>query len=401
MVGAQIIAVRYTIPEDYGLYAFTFAVYVVLETLITSSLSDVSTHRISAAIVKGNETKAKEQFVEQFVLEARTLWISGAIFCCFATLFLCFGQHSFNAGYFMLLSLSLPFSVGYSSAKSILIASNKIQLQAKFEIFSSALIILTALICTLNFGIWGVVMANPLYTLLKTASAYFVINKYTNFSYNFHLVKAVFTKNQLNTSLRFTSQSLVRNGLYNLANQLDMILVGIYQTPANVAFYKVAKTLASIPSRAILPIWSALRGRIVEAFHRQDHQRLARLILTPIGWMLLLSAGMGVVSYFLLPHLIRLFYTAQYLPAFLPALIIMLGYSMFQITMGWFNIWVVISGKPYYSSLISLLIISVMVIFSALYGHISTVHFALVYSISLGLAFFAALILFISKSTRA
>lgn len=387
-------AVRYSLPEDYGAYVYTFTVYTVVETLITSTLADISTHRLSASVVQGRNAQVQTNILAQFALEARVLWLSWLVLMLLTTAVWFAGPVLLQPAYWVILALSLPFCTGYSIAKSILVASNNIRLLTSFEIYSSAVMILISVCCIYQWGIWGVVIANPAYTLLKTGSAYVVINRYSAFRFPPGLLRAVFSRIDTQTSRKFATQTLIRNGFYNLANQLDMILIGMVQTPANIAFYKVAKTLASLPSRMILPVWAALRGRIVAAFHEKNYERLATLVLKPIGWMALGSLCCGALAWLLLPTVITWLYTASYLPAFLPALVIMVGYSLFQIAMGWFNIWVVISGKPEYSTAVSILIVAATLLLCGWFGSWSTLYFSMAYSIPLCLGFVLALYLF-------
>lgn len=394
VIGVQIMAVRYSRPDDYGAYVYTFTVYTVIETLITSTLADISTHRLSASVVQGRKEQVQTDIVAQFALEARVLWLSWLVLMLLTAVVWFAGPRVLQPVYWIILALSLPFCTGYSIAKSILVASNNIRLLTTFEIYSSVVMILLSVCCIYEWGIWGVVIANPAYTLLKTASAYVVINRYTAYRFQPGLLRAVWSRIDTQTSRRFATHTVLRNGFYNLANQLDILLIGLVQTPANIAFYKVAKTLASMPSRMILPVWAALRGRIVEAFHKKDHKRLASLVLKPIGWMALGSLLCAGLAWLLLPAVITWLYTADYMPAFLPAIVIMVGYSLFQIAMGWFNIWVVISGKPEYSTGVSILIVAATLLLCGWFGARSTLYFSMAYSIPLGMGFVLALYLF-------
>lgn len=62
-------------------------------------------------------------------------------------------------------------------------------------------------------------------------------------------------------------------------SSLDVLMVGSLAGDAGAGHYRILKTLASVPSVAISPVWAWLRPTIARLIHRADYRALARLVL--------------------------------------------------------------------------------------------------------------------------
>jgi O-antigen/teichoic acid export membrane protein len=83
-----------------------------------------------------------------------------------------------------------------------------------------------------------------------------------------------------------------RNVVMAVGDQIDVILVSALAGAAAAGSYRVAKSLASLPARAVGPLWAGLRPELLSHWFAPRRAGIRRLISRP---MLLLMAG-GVIA---------------------------------------------------------------------------------------------------------
>jgi len=273
----QIIVVRNSNPSDYGVFAFTFSVFNIFDLLVSGYSSDISLqiigkNSVSAKIHEQNETLS-------FLFTRDIIAYSiGFLIAMFIGYFVSFSDN-FSFHFYLILLFGLIFNIGYSSIKSILISYNLIELQTKYELICVFISLFLSILFTILGGITGYVISLSVYVLLKLIVGYFIIDiKGLNI---IHILNRLFSKKSTQImEPNMAYFSIIRNGLANLNNQLDILLIGILPFPSTViGQYKVAKTLSGLPAKIVYPVWSALRGRMVEAFYNKNLIRLNSLIL--------------------------------------------------------------------------------------------------------------------------
>src|SRR5262249_9662270 len=91
---------------------------------------------------------------------------------------------------------------------------------------------------------------------------------------------------------RVTVYSVVRSILSGSAEHADTLMLNAVLGPAAAGTYRLAKSLASLPSRVSGPVWNALRPGIARAWSLGDRAEKLRAVGRPALAML---AAMAVV----------------------------------------------------------------------------------------------------------
>ena len=357
----QVYIVRSVAQDDYGIFAFTIAIYNMFELMATGYSSDFSMQNIGKT---SSECKLSElgRLFSDLIKHDLKVYTITVVICCIVGLFL-IPLKNFNIEYWIILLFSLIFQTGYSAIKNTLISYNLIKEQTYYEIQSMFLMLILNVLFTYFFGILGYVISMALYSLMKNIIGLFILHKLnltmTNIFINLK------SKTSVSNDGTFALYSIIRNSLTNFYNQLDIILIGvIFSNPSVIANYKVAKTLSGLPSKVVYPIWSALRGRMVQAYYKGEFLRLRMLVLKPMIYIFISFLIIFFGSYFLSPYFIPKIYGVEYGSAITLFLILLLGTLILQLSNNWFNFWVIIANqnKPF----IIIILIQIFIIFITL-----------------------------------
>ena len=177
---------------------------------------------------------------------------------------------------------------------------------------------------------------------------------------------SIYAKKSIINYKKRSLNSIYRNFTQSGIVQIDLIILGIFGQPTMVAFYKIAKTLAGLPLKVAIPIWKILYPDLVKSISTNN----AQLKRTTIHKGMLATSIMLIViiifSYFYGEQLIALIYGNDYVHAYIPFLILIVGYGLFFAINGWFKIWVALIekisiGSYFYTSTFILVSISILI----------------------------------------
>ncbi len=391
----QIIVVRNSNPSDYGVFAFTFSVFNIFDLLVSGYSSDISLQIIGKNSIS---TKIHEQtdalsFLFSRDIKAYSIGFLIALFFGFLVSF----SDNFSFHYYLILLIGLIFNIGYSSIKSILISYNLIELQTKYELICVFISLFLSISFTILGGITGYVISLSVYILLKLIVGYFIID-IKGFKI-IHILKRLFSgKSAQVMEPNMVYFSIIRNSLANLNNQLDILLLGILPFSSTIiAQYKVAKTLSGLPAKIVYPVWSALRGRMVEAYYNQNLIRLKSLIFRPTLVFLFIFLGAFIFSYFTAEQIVILLFGKEFSFAAQIFIILLFGSLILQLTNNWFNFWVIIANKNQYY-ITSLLLQVVFLVLSTFFIDASIIKFSIYVAISMILGAVLQLNIFLKHS---
>jgi O-antigen/teichoic acid export membrane protein len=185
-----------------------------------------------------------------------------------------------------------------------------------------------------------------------------------------------------------------------LAGQIDLVVLNAVAGAEAIAVYKIAKSLSTIPVRATAPLWSALRPRLLAAWHAGRPRRVLELVGLPalgmLGAMLLAAAPVVMLA----PWLIGRVYGAEYATAAVPFLHLVWGTLLFQSLTGWFGFWVIIAEQRTAGTLVYALYLALLAIGAAVYGRHGSAQMALAVAVASGLSSVVCWALFVAR-TRA
>jgi O-antigen/teichoic acid export membrane protein len=198
------------------------------------------------------------------------------------------------------------------------------------------------------YGLIGLVSAISILALVKTllSRAIFLKTlKRKNLDY-----QSIHLKNSMLNYRQRSLNSVYRNFAQNGLRQIDLIILGAFGQPTVVALYKIAKTLAGLPAKAVTPIWRTLNPDLIKAISVNNKQ-LKRALLHKgmiIGSSILIA--IIILSYLYGERVIILLYGDDYIHAYIPFLILSVGYGLFFAVNGWFKLWVSLIDKMFIGS---------------------------------------------------
>lgn len=358
----QIYVVAHTTQADYGVFAFTFAIYSIVESIATGFSADHAMQRLGKNSIQRSIKDQAVNFASLIIYDIN-FYLIVAGFCTMAGIFMSFLKN-FNIYIWLILCFSLVFQIGYSAVKNLLIVYNLIEVQTRYEMECVALILILSILGTWMSGIEGYALSISIYQLFKLLLG---ITKIKSLGLSWKHIKPHLSLSNynLNTSARIAFTAFTRNGLSNLYNQLDILLLGVLTgNQSFLANYKVAKTLSGLPTKVVYPVWAALRGRMVQAYYANDFTRLRMLVMRPLfvfaGLFILLFLAALIVA----PYLIPFIYGPEYVGVTQVFLILLVGTLVWQMSNNWFNFWVIMAGQS--RAYIMILIIQIGVLCASL-----------------------------------
>jgi O-antigen/teichoic acid export membrane protein len=128
---------------------------------------------------------------------------------------------------------------------------------------------------------------------------------------------------------------MARGGLLQLAQQMDIILLSALSAPNVVAGYKVARTIANVPTRIAAPAWVLVRRTLISSVHRGSAAELF-VVLSTRSLVLIAALALVVSPLFIwAEEILVLAFGAEFAPA-APALRVLLATGLiFGAGTGW------------------------------------------------------------------
>jgi|APSaa5957512535_1039671.scaffolds.fasta_scaffold04626_7 O-antigen/teichoic acid export membrane protein len=359
---ANIMIVRELEVDSYGVFAFLLAIISIVEAPMISRGSELYLKNIGEYWHNGEYGKAVQNTKYLINMEIRVYF---SVFLAFILLsILIFQFKDIDPIYLIVLALSIPFQIGYSVYKSHLTLVNEVFMLSIMEIIFAIFYLILIYVMVSIYGLIGLVLAISSSALIKTLISRFVFIKMLkkkNIDYH-----SIYAKKSIINYKKRSLNSIYRNFTQSGIVQIDLIILGIFGQPTMVAFYKIAKTLAGLPLKVAIPIWKILYPDLVKSISTNN----AQLKRTTIHKGMLATSIMLIViiifSYFYGEQLIALIYGNDYVHAYIPFLILIVGYGLFFAINGWFKIWVALIekisiGSYFYTSTFILVSISILI----------------------------------------
>ena len=359
---ANIMIVRELEVDSYGVFAFLLAIISIVEAPMISRGSELYLKNIGEYWHNGEYGKAVQNTKYLINMEIRVYF---SVFLAFILLsILIFQFKDIDPIYLIVLALSIPFQIGYSVYKSHLTLVNEVFMLSIMEIIFAIFYLILIYVMVSIYGLIGLVLAISSSALIKTLISRFVFIKMLkkkNIDYH-----SIYAKKSIINYKKRSLNSIYRNFTQSGIVQIDLIILGIFGQPTMVAFYKIAKTLAGLPLKVAIPIWKILYPDLVKSISTNN----AQLKRTTIQKGMLATSIMLIViiifSYFYGEQLIALIYGNDYVHAYIPFLILIVGYGLFFAINGWFKIWVALIekisiGSYFYTSTFILVSISILI----------------------------------------
>ena len=365
----QVTLARLLGPNDYGKFAATVALIAIIEVPLIVRTSEIALRNLiklkdNLGIYRSFETNllitdVKLLIGAYFFLLINSSWLSSLL--------------EINIYQFIIMSLVIPAQIGYGIYKSRFVIFDKISQLVRIEFVYSLLCITSLVISYQVSGMFGLACGLVLIMIIKTFLAYNLTKSYIP-----KLSDAPQLPYKQNPADSFFS--IVRSTVANGINQIDLIILSFFQNSQDVALYRVAKSLASLPTKITFPIWRYLQPKLIFAIDSNDHRTMKKLIFYGASISSSVVVLSFLITYFIGDILIDTLYGAEYKESFLPLLYLLFGIGLFNSVTGWFKIWSSVSKAQLSSVLIYLTIFISFISFGTLFGRNSINEMAFVVS---------------------
>lgn len=340
----QVYVVRSTSLAAFGSYATALAIAVTAETIFVTRSGELALQFVGRHWVAREPGLAFAAAQKIRALDWRINWtLWGALV---ASVVLYPGGMTATRWYVVVLGLTIPAQIGFGVSKSMFIATSRLKEQAVFEIGQSAVAVVVGVIGVATYGIAGLIVSQVVVALLKTLAAQAITRRWwpTAVRNPDTVAKSRAVVDQHAWS-RFGLHAVVRNAFMYGTSQVDVLLLAAARGSETVAIYKVAKTVAALPTRAAGAAWGALRPRLLRTWQAGEAKRSLALI----GWpSLLMTVGMAIAAVpagYLADDVLRVLYGPFYTSGSVALLVLLVGNWLFGAATAWFNFWVIISEE--------------------------------------------------------
>lgn len=213
--------------------------------------------------------------------------------------------------------LSVPFILFITYWKSLLVGLEEITFLNVYNLVTNAITVVLSffVLVVLGLGLKEFLYATLVYTVLLSFFATYALLK-----------KRAETRFLVDSSVLRESLSLgLKTHLGNIAHyiflRVDYFLVNFFLGSQALAFYGLATTLAEKAWMIVSPLYTVTFARITASSVGDSVELLSKVLRNIIFLLLLLCIFLGFAGY----PLIRLLYGREYLPAYVPMVLLLPG----------------------------------------------------------------------------
>lgn len=224
-----------------------------------------------------------------------------------------------------LTAICYPFIAIQKAVLGTLNGFRRMHLYALLNIIQNVAVVAAsiALVLLFEMGVMGAVIGFVGPTILVSALCPILIRDCMGFGASLWNIPA------LRATTIFGFYVVLGNSIGFLNTQIDSIMIGYYLNPVEVGIYAVtvllAQTLTLIPSavqRVTAPATATLYGK-------GDIGAIRKIIYSTMKKAFLVSAAIALVLVIFGQFFISLFFTPEFLPAYIPLLVLLVGHTIF------------------------------------------------------------------------
>jgi O-antigen/teichoic acid export membrane protein len=380
--GIQIFLTQTLTLNEYGQYSILQATVSLIEGIFLARSGEVAMFVLGRAWA----TESGDFSILRRSLVGNDLRINLFIYLMVVIIGWLFGSViNLRFDLLVVLALTVPAQVGYGVSKSVFVLGGHLKKQAQFEVAMLLFYSLLAVMLSVYFGINGLIVAIVIERITKTV----VARKMTDGLWP-ELKKVKIKSNydsELLTQVRSGNvHAVIRNALMNAASQGDILLISILRGQEAAGLYKVGKSIAAIPIKAINPLWYALRPRIVSFIRAKMFRELRSTLNRASLAVFLLGILIAWPIFYRGEWLVGYLFGMRYVSAFEISLWLMIGTWVSGASLGWLSFACVMSRQKVLGSVINLIWFLGTLIGGFMFGSQSNVHMAIVTSASMVLS---------------
>ncbi|MFD0389458.1 lipopolysaccharide biosynthesis protein [Tistrella bauzanensis] len=240
----------------------------------------------------------------------------------------------------------MPALYGYGLAKSVILLSADFKALARAEVAGGIGGIAATLCGAVLAGAWGAIVGYVIAALVRnlavTVTARTVLRRTPVCNFVSDARDPAAKDKGKDTS---QLQSFLGAGLTSLYQSIDIIILSLLGTPAAVAVYRIAKTLARLGGDVFEPFWKAARPEWLARLYDHDRQGLLRLTIRVMAPMLAVAVLSVTATLHLAPWFLGYAYGPGFASAATPLAVLILGQASVQVLAGWAPFWVIAGGR--------------------------------------------------------
>lgn len=332
---------------------------VGLVTDFASSVNRLTSFRMAQLVVRyvgeysaaDDETRAAAVFKAAAMVEMASSVLAVLLIVFLAPLAATYLVHDpGTASLFQLYSLAILANLVIESSTGLLQFTDRFHLLARITVFQSVLTL--GLMVWAFFGDGGLTQVVGVYALGKGAGAILVSILAVNeagrrWGRGWWKAPLSGLSSRWREMVRFATSTNVATTITLITRDSELLWLGGLSDPLQVGYYKVARALSNVVFLPVEPMISTTyRETSVETNHRRwpNVRYLLRSgSLLAGAWTLVAVFGLAVFG----PWLIRLIYTAEFLPAYPVLVILLVGVAVVNIFY-WNRSLLLLLGMPHY-----------------------------------------------------
>lgn len=315
----SLIVVRLLSLDDYGKISIIMAFILFLQNIIGM--------RTGELVLKYIHKDSKSDKIFPAIKKILFIDIKLGIFLyafVFFVAFLLKDNFHIDMNIFVFLDFILLFSIGFLVFESLFIIFDNMLIQFKLKLTNSFFNLIFISISTYLYGLYGYLVALLFGYLFRTLLyGYFAFKE---------LKKNNIEINNKNEALvfedfwSFTKHSYLSTTFKSGIGSLDIILLSMALKPSDIALYKVAKNLASIPGAFLGSLWSSINPKILEHSRKSDYKNLFKLINKFTIPFLVILIVLLFPLFYLSDNLFIFLYGNKYQESSMPFMILFIGF---------------------------------------------------------------------------
>jgi O-antigen/teichoic acid export membrane protein len=323
IVGVQVVLARTLPAEKFGALLVAQALALLVEGLVVARAGEVATFVLGRAWPK---SPAQAALAERRLRALEWRWGLGALagFALAAP----FLELVFDASalFYVAFGAAIALQSGFGTSKAVFIVTDHVRAQAWFELGYSASAFVATSAAVATWGVNGFLGAAVVLAICKAEAARRITRAW---------VPAAPTHEGPLEFNALSMPSLLRNAFTQVANQGDVLILGLLAPKESVALYKVSRTLATVPGRAAGPLWSVLRPRFVRHLGTGQAGALRREVVRPATGLAIAGVVAAPLALMVAAPALDWIYGPAYAAAASVMLILLVGNWLLAGVTGW------------------------------------------------------------------
>lgn len=309
-------------PSGLGSYTLIFTIYMIGTQFVAFGLDIALTKYI--AEYKDNLQKIKD-FVSAGIIGALIcgLALSSILYVLSEIISINIFHNSSMSELLKIISMCFPFLAVQKVVLGTLNGLRKLKYYALINIIQNVLILIvsTVAVVYLNGGIKGAIFGLITPTIFTAVISSVSLKRYSEHpkTMNVHILKELF---------KFGFFVILTNSIGMINTQIDSLFIGHFMTEVDVGYYAVAVIFMQITTLLPTAVQTITYPLIASYHHNNEYNNIKVLIKNTLVKTYFATIITSVFIILCGKLLIRILFTEDFIPAYIPMLILLIGYSI-------------------------------------------------------------------------